>query len=123
MIPFLRAILLAVLSLLLLAAFACGDKELDDSLTRLEVGDCMSLPGGDVTEVESLTEVDCSDADAIEVVDVFDVSRDGDAYPGQDEIDRQIAEECPETTTFTLFPTQESWEQAGDRSVACFATR
>lgn len=106
---------------LLLLAVACGGGgKLDESLTGLEVGDCID-GSGDAEAVETVDTIDCDDPDAVQVVEVFDIAGHGDEYPGQEAIDEAVSEGCPATTVVSLYPTKESWEEGDDREVVCFA--
>lgn len=100
-----------------IVALAC-EAELHSSLTDLEVGDCVEWPSG-TGEVEELEHVNCSHADAIRVVAVFDVTGHS-GWPGQAAIQAQADLRCPWEASYVLGPTKDSWEKAGDRRVVCF---
>lgn len=116
----LRAVWLLPFTLLLLPVGCGGSGQLDESLTGLEVGDCID-GSGDAEAVETVEAIDCDDPDAVQVIKVFDITGHGDEYPGQEAIDEAVSEGCPATTVVSLYPTKESWEQGDDREVVCFA--
>jgi hypothetical protein len=109
-----RVTLLAACVTLLLVA--CGDEVLDDSLTDLEVGDCIESPGSSI-EVDSVDQVDCGPG-ALRVIDRFDL--EGEEYPGDAALQDMIGSGCPIETVYTLGPTRDSWEKVDDRPVVCF---
>jgi hypothetical protein len=102
---------------LLLVLTGCGTT-LDESLTDLDVGECVKDPGqtGEVLELER---VDCNAGNVLEVIDKFDVT-EHEGFPGDSALDAIAADGCPGATTTWLQPTRESWEGADDRLVICF---
>ncbi len=91
---------------------------LDESLTDLEVGDCVVRPDAGAQQIDSLEPADCSAPDAIKVAQSFDMS--GASWPGLGAIETAVLANCSGTTAFTLYPTEDSWDNADDRSVVCF---
>jgi hypothetical protein len=90
---------------------------LDDSLTDLEVGDCIESPGLGVDEVDSVDAVDCGPG-TFRVIDRFQL--EGEDYPGDAALQDMIGSGCPIETVYTLGPTRDSWEKVDDRLVVCF---
>lgn len=98
----------------------------------LQLGDCFNDPGSG--EVEAVGVVPCTEAHDFEVYHVFTL--DDGTYPGteviQDKwIDGCLAEFEPFVgTSFdvsildisAIFPTQQSWEELGDRVILCSVT-
>lgn len=106
---------------------ACGGQ-----VATAEVGDCVvtaDIPD-DVTEIPT---VDCGEAHDAQVVGKFDLD-DGD-YPGDDAVTTAAEEGCvTEFESFVgiaaadsslqisyVYPTEQTWDQANDREVICFA--
>lgn len=106
---------------------ACGGQ-----VATAEVGDCVvtaDIPD-DVTEIPT---VDCSEAHDAQVVGKFDLD-DGD-FPGTDAVQSAAEEGCmSEFESFIgaayadsslevsyVYPTEQTWDQANDREVICFA--
>ncbi|MPZ23904.1 MAG: hypothetical protein GEU28_10225 [Dehalococcoidia bacterium] len=104
--------LLLALPVLTGAIAACDD----NNVLELEEDDCFSdQPSGEVTDVDL---VDCDDDEAsYRVIEVVDVG--GDSYPGDIELDEQARNDCSAETTFYLIPSEESWEEADDRTIVC----
>ena len=98
---------------------ACGST-LDESLTDLEVGDCVASPDSGAQEINSLDSIDCAEPGAIKVAQAFDLS--GASWPGLGVIQGEVTAKCPATTAFTLDPTEDSWDNADDRAVICFVS-
>lgn len=108
---------------------ACG-KEV--SANNLEVGDCTSEDlNGAVGEVDTVA---CADSHTAEVFALFDIS--GDDFPGEADVSSQATEGCngdrfteyvgtpyeeSEIYTTYLVPTEETWNEADDRTVICLA--
>jgi hypothetical protein len=109
------------------------DQVLDDdesNVFNLAVGDCLSaLPaGGEVSEVPTVA---CSEPHVYEVYFATDLP--DSAYPGEPALIGTADQQClaafepfagidySQSLLFYsyLYPTQESWESAGDRSVLC----
>ena len=105
--------------LTLTAMFALAACQEGESVFDLEVGDCIvSLGTGAATEeVERVRTVDCSELHDGEVVANFDV--EGDGYPGEDVLYDMGLEGCPSEATTSLYPTEVSWNELGDREIAC----
>lgn len=96
-----------------------GCSQLDSSLSDLEAGDCVRDPGRRF-QVRSLDHVDCDDEDAaLKVTRVFTI-KGYEEFPGPITMDEIINRDCTTDTTAALHPTEESWDQAGDREVVCF---
>lgn len=124
-----RWMIAGALIVLALGLSACS-KEV--SANSLEVGDCTNDDfTGAVGEVDT---VDCADSHTAEVFAVFDV--DGDDFPGTADIQSQAAEGCngdrfseyvgtpyeeSEIYTTYLVPTEETWNEADDRTIICLA--
>lgn len=106
---------------------ACGGQ-----VATAEVGECIvtaDIPD-DVTDIPT---VDCSEPHDAQVVGKFDLD-DGD-FPGTDAVRAAADERCvSEFESFIgaaygessleisyVYPTQQTWEQADDREVVCFA--
>ncbi|GAB2611020.1 septum formation family protein [Pseudactinotalea suaedae] len=107
---------------------ACGGGQ----VASAEVGECIvtSELGEEITEIPT---VDCGEAHDAQVVGKFDLD-DGD-FPGLDAIKAAADEGC--VTEFESFigaaydesslevsyihPTEDTWNQADDREVLCFA--
>jgi hypothetical protein len=99
---------------------------------NLEVGDCTNQDlAGAVGEVDT---VDCEESHTAEVFAVFDI--EGDDFPGTAEIQTEAADGCngdrfeeyvgvpyaeSEIYSTYLVPTEETWNEADDRTVICFA--
>ncbi len=100
-----------------------------------EVGDCVedqdALDDGNST-------VSCDEDHVFELYAAIDLDPDDDDYPGDADIESQAKELCrgtafedfvgvpyvesSEVYTFPRWPSQETWEQADDRTVLCYAT-
>jgi hypothetical protein len=112
-----------------LVVVACGT---DVAANDAEVGQCTDQDlTGSVGEIDS---VDCAEPHVAEVFALFDL--DGDEYPGTAEVQRLALEGCTgsrfedyvglpyaESEIFAgpLVPTEETWNEADDRTVICFA--
>lgn len=99
---------------------------------NLEVGDCTDADlSGAVGEVDT---VDCAESHTAEVYAVFDLE-DGD-FPGDADIQAQATEGCigdrfeeyvglpyqrSEIYSTSLVPTEQTWNDADDRTVICLA--
>lgn len=107
---------------------ACGQQ-----VATAEVGACIvtaDLPS-DMTEIPT---VDCTEEHDAQVVGKFDVEEDGD-YPGEDALTAEAEERCAaafeeyvgiafEESSLKMsyvYPSEETWNQANDREVLCFA--
>jgi hypothetical protein len=93
-------------------AAACGGTSVAD----LEVGDCIrdAIPRGEVSTVHL---VDCSEEHYAQVLAVIEV--EDSEFPGLDELNTVAQQRCPEGTIDTMTPTEQSWNEAGDREVIC----
>jgi hypothetical protein len=100
----------------LLALAACQEGE---SVFDLEVGDCIVSPGAgaEEKEVERVRTVDCSELHDGEVVALFDI--EGDDFPGEDALFDMALEGCPSEASTYLYPTEDSWNELGDRQITC----
>jgi hypothetical protein len=100
----------------LLAFAACREGE---SVFDLEVGDCILSPGAgaEEIEVERVRTVDCSELHDGEVVALFDV--EGDDFPDEDALFDMALEGCPAKASTYLYPTEDSWNEMGDRQITC----
>jgi hypothetical protein len=110
--------------------FTACSKEV--SANNLEVGDCTDEDlSGAVGEVDT---VDCADSHTAEVFALFDIS--GDDFPGTADVQSQATEGCngdrfeeyvgtpyeeSEIYTTYLVPTEQTWNDADDRTVICLA--
>ena len=119
-------IILAV-SGLTLALTACTA----NSVMDLEVGDCLDSEALSGDEVSSVETIECSEDHDAEIFGelVFD---DGD-YPGTDSVRTDAEAHCrDEFATFVgidyesseiyftaMYPTEQSWDQADDRTALC----
>lgn len=124
-----RWMFVGALLVLGLGLAACSS---DVAANDLEVGDCTDQDlSGAVGEVDT---VDCEESHTAEVFAVFDV--EGDDFPGTAEISAEAAEGCngdrfedyvgvpyeeSEIYTTYLVPTEETWNEADDRTIICFA--
>lgn len=98
----------------------------------LQLSDCFNDPGSD--EVQVVTVLPCSTNHDFEVYHLFQLA-DGD-YPGPDALEDLWIQGClPEFEPFVgmsfdeseldisaIFPTQQSWDDLGDREVLCSVT-
>ena len=114
--PLPLAALLALSALVLLVA--CSETTLDESLTTLKIGDCITNPGQG--GVESVDVVDCDEPDTLQVVSKFNVIGYGDEFPGTGTMRNEALETCPDRTITFLAPDKETWEETGDREIVCF---
>ena len=108
--------------LTLTALFALAACQQGKSVFDLEVGDCVvSLEVGveEAEEVGRVRTVDCSEPHDGEVLALFDI--EGDDFPGEDPLFDMAREGCPFEATSYLFPTEDSWNEMGDREIACFS--
>ena len=64
------------------------------AVSELKVGQCVDLPGDGVDEVARLDTQSCDEPHEAEVFSVGDLGDGSDPYPGADEIDQLIAEQC-----------------------------
>jgi hypothetical protein len=99
---------------------------------EIQVADCFNDAGLDA--VEEVTVVPCTDPHDYEVFHVFELA-DG-AYPGVDAIETSWIDGCLARfeafvgTTFeaslldisAIYPTEETWNELGDREVLCSVT-
>lgn len=107
---------------------ACGGSE----VFEIEVGSCTDSSQLQGDEVSQITLIDCAEEHDVEAYASTQVT--GDTYPGKDAILEQADEFClAEFTTFVgvpsyeesalffsyLYPTEESWNDAGDREILC----
>lgn len=102
-----------------------------DSVLELRVGDCLDSAELTSTQVTSVTALDCAVEHDGEIY--AEHTFDGEDYPGTDEVRQESDAFCRESfATFvglpydesalhysTLYPTQESWDTAEDRSSLC----
>lgn len=98
----------------------------------IEVGDCLNLPT-ELSEVQSVEGVPCSEAHSAQAFAIFDLTGFGDGFPGSAAFQDQAGEGCyqrfegfvgipyenSELYFTTLEPTQESWAQLDDREIVC----
>jgi hypothetical protein len=108
------------LTLTVLLAFAACKEGV--SVFDLEVGDCVvSLGEGaeEYEEIGSVRTVDCSEPHDGEVLALFDV--EGDDFPGIDAFLDMGLERCPSEASTYLHPTEDSWNEMGDREIACIS--
>ena len=110
-------------------ATACSSTPAND----FEEGECTN---DDLTgTVGDIDTVDCDDEHLYEAIGTFDI--DGDDYPGDDEVQQEALETCTgdifeeyvgiaysESEIYAqhpLTPSQQSWDDADDRTVICLA--
>lgn len=94
---------------------ASGETDVFD----LRVGDCVGEPPDD-EEYATMDVVDCDSNDALaRVSKLVTVGESTGDYPGEDYMDEQSTERCPDPEGPVLWPTAESWD-AGDRTIICF---
>jgi hypothetical protein len=124
----LRLLTGSITGLLLLAAAvaACSDPQ----VATAEVGECIESVG---FNVEELPTVDCDDDHEAQVVGAFD--HEGDDFPGAAAILEEAESQCQELfddfvgapvqetslSLNTVNPTEETWNEAGDRETLCMA--
>jgi hypothetical protein len=124
-----RWLIAGALIVLGLGLTACS-KEV--SANNLEVGDCTNEDlEGAVGDVDT---VDCDESHTAEVFALFDI--EGDDFPGASEITQEATDGCngdrfedyvglpyEESEIFStyLVPTEETWNDADDRTVICLA--
>lgn len=98
----------------------------------IEVRDCLNLPS-ELSEVQSVEGVPCSQAHDAQAYAIFDLIGFGDEFPGSAAFEEQASEGCydrfesfvglpyeeSELYIQTLEPTEESWAQLGDREIVC----
>ncbi len=104
-------------------------EEGDADVFAIRVGDCLNEASGEV--VSEVPVVPCDQPHDEEVF--FDFELEGTDYPGDDAVQTQANDGCLaqfepfvglayESSSLDFYPytpTQESWEQAGDRVVSC----
>ena len=107
---------------------ACGE----DKVPTADIGDCVeeSELSGSVDEIAT---VDCDEPHYAELIAKFDL--DGDDYPGDEAVGTQGLEGCtsrfedyvgidyPSSIYYVgpVTPTEDTWNDADDREVLCFA--
>ena len=98
----------------------------------IEVRDCLNLPN-ELSEVQSVEGVPCSQPHHAQAYAIFDVTGFGDAFPGSAAFEEQASQGCydrfegfvglsyeeSELDIMTLEPTEESWTQLDDREIVC----
>lgn len=98
----------------------------------IEVRDCLNLPS-ELSEVQSVEGVPCSQPHNAQAYAVFDVIGFGDEFPGSAAFEGQASEGCydrfegfvglpyeeSELYIQTLEPTEEGWTQLDDREIVC----
>ncbi len=128
-----RRLWMAVLTTVALAVGGTScSKDAEVSANDLQVGDCVE----DQATLNSVdvSAIDCDEEHVFELYHRFDLE-DADDYPGETEVQAQGDEGCgdnfedyvgapPGEIAFVAIPpSQETWEQANDRTILCFATR
>lgn len=126
-----RSMFVGAAALMGLGLVACSSEV---AANDLEVGDCVvdeaALTSADVEAV------DCGDEHQFELIGRFDVD-DADEYPGEEELVAEGDAECQGDifsdyvgTDFDpagavlvapIYPSQETWDEADDRTILCFA--
>jgi Septum formation len=121
----------AVLALLGLGAGACSSGGTEVAANNLEVGDCVE----DEATLNSIdvSAIDCDEDHVFELYHRFDLE-DADEYPGVSEVQAEGNQRCgqrferfvgappgAEYTFIAVPPSQETWDEADDRTVLCFA--
>lgn len=103
------------------------------SVMDLDVGDCFDSEELSGDEVESVSTIDCSEEHDSEVYAEYEFD-DGD-FPGDDEVEQQGGEYCveefesfigvpyeqSEIYLTALNPSEQSWDDADDRTTLCIA--
>lgn len=100
----------------------------------LEAGDCIE-DQSDLSSTE-ISAIDCSEEHAFEVTGTFDLD-DADEYPGVAEVEAESNERCAgdifedyvgepfdptgDLQATALYPSEQTWDEADDRTVICFA--
>jgi len=135
-----RAAIIGLGVLVLVAAvgawllFLRDDNRGDLSVMRTAAGDCWNDPDGFQadTELFDIPEVPCEEAHDNEVFATIELTG-GDRYPGDFNIQIDAFQGClarfdafvgvgfidSPLDIYTLFPTEESWSEGGDRGVIC----
>lgn len=126
-----RRWLIAGLCLVLGVGLLACSKEV--AANDLEVGECVE----DESTLNSadIDSVDCGDEHLFELIGRFDVE-DQDDYPGTEALEAESIETCQgdlfedyvgqpfdptgEVLVTQLYPSEDTWEQAADRTVLCF---
>lgn len=119
-----------VVLLFMLGLTACSKKV---AANDLAVGDC--IKDEDTLNSADVESIDCSDDHVFELIGKFDVD-DGD-YPGADELTSQGTERCqgdlfeqyvgvPYVESAEVYadpvpPSEETWNDADDRTILCVA--
>lgn len=99
----------------------------------LEVGDCVDLPDDGDQNVVRVATHPCDEAHEAEVFSVGDLGDGSDPYPGQDEVDQTIFDNCiadledyvgagyegPELFIFQIYPSEANWRI--DQEYVCLA--
>lgn len=126
------AIRLGIAALLTMTAIGCGS-----AATDLEIGDCFDAPTEENAEVTDVVHHECTEPHTGEVVAVFEVPGEDDAYPTDDAWLQSVRDTCvPAFNSYTgrdfdadpdwdigyLVPTADGWGD-GDREMSCYATR
>lgn len=136
-----RSVWIAAVAGLGLVAGGCDDGGSDragaSTLFRLEAGQCFDSPAvsaGRTVEVDDVTPVDCAGAHDAEVFAVLGYPAGGDAaYPGDEVVSDYATGECllqfegytggryddSDVEVATIRPDRESWDDKGDRQIAC----
>ncbi len=122
-----RSVLAAAAALALVGAAGCTA----DSVLNLEVGDCLNESDLQGDEISSAATVECSEEHDAEIFGEHVFS--GDDYPGVDAVQAESQETCLQAFEkfigipyeesalyFTmLYPSQDSWDKADDRTTLC----
>ena len=125
----------AALALLLTACEGDGGGDGEVSVVKFRAGECFDSDGErSRTELEDVDTVPCREPHDNEVYAVFDHPAGEDApFPGEDELMRFAQAECLERfaafvgvayeasdlSIGTIGPLEDSWDEAGDRQIAC----
>lgn len=111
---------------------SCG--LLDEEVPTAEVGECVTNDLSSGALVEEFDVVDCNESHQAELFFKFELP-DGD-FPGQEAIDEAVTEQCQgsefddyigtpysesEIVVAPLVPNEQTWNEADDREVLCFA--
>jgi hypothetical protein len=123
---------LALALLVLAGGTLVGCGLLDEEVPTAEVGECVNNDLNGI--VEEFEVVDCNESHTGELFFKFELP-DGD-FPGQEAIDEAITEQCQgqefedfvgtpyndsEIFVAALPPSEQTWNEADDREVLCFA--
>jgi hypothetical protein len=119
-----------VIAAIIIAAIVFDDGSVQ--ATDIKTGDCIAETPADGANVRRLPKVSCDEPHEGEVYAMIRVS--GSTFPGQAALQNEYEQRCmsaleayapdaandPGTSSFLLYPSQQTWDR-GDREVACLA--